>query len=407
MFFGEKRITPQKEDCCGCSACVHVCKKQALTMVSDVEGFLYPMLNSDKCVECGACEKVCPMVNGAKSKNGHPLKILAAQLKDMALLQQSSSGGVFSAIEIEVIRRLGVVYGASFNSKQKLSHIRIDTIEGLNKLRGSKYLQSNLSDCFYDVKKDLKEGKLVYFVGTPCQVAGLKLFLRQDFNTLLTSDIVCHGTPSQKVFDCVITQIELTNKGIVQRYSFRDKSVMGWNCASSSSLIHNLQNGTMKNLTYSASMRAYFKAFIGGHLMRFSCYKCPFATEQRCSDITLADFWGLPRQHFKNFKVLKGVSLVMINTIKGKNFWDAITKNLVVQEEKFENASKTNRNLLHPSKRGDHRDIAYQLAFSNFNKFENLFLGDRPQLDHIKFIFFRFMRRSIIYKIYKFIYSFI
>lgn len=407
MFFGENRVSPQKENCCGCSACIHVCKKQALMMLPDNEGFFYPILDMEKCVECGACEKVCPIRNTEKTKNGEPFRVLAAQLKDIALLQQSSSGGVFSAIGVEIIRRSGVVYGASFNSTQKLSHLRVETIEGLEALRGSKYLQSNLSDCFISIKKDLKEGRWVYFVGTPCQVAGLKLFLRHEYATLLTSDVVCHGTPSQAVFDCVIKQIEKRNKGIVQKYSFRDKSVLGWNCASSSSLIRNSKNGTIKVLQYSSAMRAYFKAFIGGHLMRYSCYQCPFTTEQRCSDITLADFWGLPRQQFKYFNVLKGVSLVMINTVNGESFWNDISKELVVRDENFENASKTNRNLLHSSQKGSYRDVAYPLAFSDFNKFENTFLGKNLQKDHIKFLLNRFIRHSIAYKVYRFIRSII
>ena len=216
-----------KYDCCGCRACEQVCPKQAIVMETDDEGFLYPKIDACKCINCGLCNKVCPIEVGNISVE-HPLAVYAAQYQNNKVLNNSSSGGIFSLIANYVFSKYGVVYGAAFDDDMYLQHIRITDIEELNKLRGSKYVQSDIEDTYKQAKTDLENGALVYFTGTPCQIQGLKLFLRKHYANLLTTDLVCHGTPSYKVFANTLREIEAKKHGRIYSYLFRDKSVGGW-----------------------------------------------------------------------------------------------------------------------------------------------------------------------------------
>jgi len=358
-------LTGNKADCCGCKACEQICAHHTLSLQEDEEGFLYPVLDESVCVNCGLCEKVCPMSYGEEllHENG---KILAAQNKDGKDLSTSSSGGGFVAIAKEILNLGGVVYGAAFEDGPVLCHQRVTTVDDLEKLKGSKYLQSDVRDTYKQVKADLLDNRYVYFVGTPCQIAGLRLFLRKDYEKLLTSDLVCHGTPSNKIFNIVVDHIGQKVKGKLKNYSFRDKRVRGWSCSSSSSWE---KGGREVSLIYSKDMEAYFNAFISGELMRMSCYSCPYARFERCGDITLADYWGV-RQNHPNFpKIGKGVSLLIINSTKGKALLDRIADKFHLEPISKEVAVTSNDNLVRPSVLKPGRKNSYQLIMSDYNQF--------------------------------------
>lgn len=192
-----------KENCCGCYACYNVCPKQCITMKTDNEGFWYPDIDKDKCVNCNLCEKVCPIVNPVQRNESLKLSY-AVQNKDDAVRLSSSSGGMFHLLAESIIKQDGVVYGAGFDKDFSVKHIRINKIEEIQLLQGSKYLQSDIGNIYKQVKKDLKENKQVLFTGTPCQVEGLKSFLGREENNLLTMDFICHGVPSPMIWGGVL-----------------------------------------------------------------------------------------------------------------------------------------------------------------------------------------------------------
>lgn len=358
MFFNG--LSPKKDKCCGCGGCSQICPKNAITMSTDDDGFIMPTVNTDLCIECGLCEKVCPIINGEKVVSREEPTCYGAINKNRSELMSSSSGGIFSVIAEYVLNKGGIIYGAAFDDNMQLSHIGIDRKEDLFKLRGSKYLQSNIKDVFIQIRNNLKEGRLVYFTGTGCQVAGLKCFLRKDFDNLICSDILCHGTPNQQVFDEVIKSLEHKYKGKVVGYDFRDKKINGWSCSSSSSSIE--RNGKVKYIGFDPIMQCYFNAFIKGADYRDVCYKCPFAQDRRSGDITLADFWGA-----ENYLPLKdkraGISAILVNTEKGKALLNEIKEDITLYDAKLDDIKVINKTLIAPTPKPKIRD-------SFFDKFK-------------------------------------
>lgn len=369
-------------DCCGCRACEQVCSHQALCMKPDDEGFLYPVLDSSKCLDCGLCERVCPMINSENVLHDEG-DVYAAQYLMLDELKTSSSGGGFIAIAKYVLVKGGVVYGAAYQGGPIVVHERIDTLEKIEKLKGSKYVQSDTCNSYSLVRKDLRDGRLVYFTGTPCQVAGLKLFLRKDYDNLITSDLVCHGTPSPKIFQNTVSHIEKKIEADFIDYSFRDKKVRGWSCSSSSSYKRHV-NGKVKYLNYSKDMEAYFKAFISGHLMRMNCYHCPFANSHRCGDVTLADFWGVRKkmQDFPNIN--KGVSLLIANGRKGKHLMSELKRNFYIRPVSMEDAIATNTNLRQPTPFSEDRKTSYALALNDYPAFLKKYYEGNYFINYLK-----------------------
>ena len=195
----------EKKDCCGCHACASVCAHRAITMQVDEEGFLYPVIDKDTCVECGLCEQVCPFVNQASTVQ--PLKVYAARSNDEELRRKSSSGGVFTLLAEAVIREGGVVFGAKFDKGWNVVHAWTDALDGLADFRGSKYVQSIIGSTYEEAKHFLRQGRKVLFSGTPCQIAGLKRYLCKDYDNLLTVDVVCHGVPSPLVWKKYLSEV--------------------------------------------------------------------------------------------------------------------------------------------------------------------------------------------------------
>lgn len=381
-----------KSLCCGCRACEQVCSRRAITMQIDEEGFYYPELNFSQCNSCGLCEKVCPISNSFSVLHQES-KVYAVQNLDKETLKKSSSGAVFSVIAQKVLQADGVVYGAAFDEEMILSHIRISDVNDLSKLRGSKYLQSNTGNTFEQTKQDLKQGKQVYYTGTPCQIAGLRLFLRKDYDNLITSDLICHGTPSQKIFSTVLSQIEKEKQAKIVQYSFRDKAINGWSCSSSSSSIKKEEK--TKYLPYNLNMQAYFNAFTAGHLFQRVCYECPFSKAERVGDITLADYWGIRLYHPEFPNINEGVSLVLLNNEKAISFWNTCTDNVFQIESDIKKAQERNTNLREASPYSQEREIAYELAFNQYEIFRTKYLPPKALRHKLRFYIKFFLKTQM------------
>lgn len=327
-------------NCTGCTACCNACTHGAISMTMDKEGFLFPLINNDLCVECHLCEKVCPIVLPHENKNTKQPKAYAMwSLQDRT---KSSSGGAFSAYARMILKNGGIVFGAAFDRDMRLRHIGVETIEDLDDLRGSKYVQSDVNACFGSIKSLLKDGRSVLFCGTPCQVAGLKSFLRKDYDNLLTLDLVCHGVPSVAVFKAYLKKLStrFAGKRKIDGFEFRRRN--SWGKAPAVSL-----SGKLTKI-YGGD-NVYMGAFDRSAIFRNSCYNCPFAKLPRIGDCTIADFWGIGR-HGVPFRhdVQKGVSLVMMNNNKGHSFTDKL-EDIFIEERDLGEALIENHNITHPS----------------------------------------------------------
>lgn len=307
-------LNKRPEECCGCGACAAKCPKQAILMKPDELGFLYPHIDYNKCVDCGICVKTCKFSQDNDGRNHLPLEVYGGRLKDKVEVAKSQSGGAFYAIACKFIESDGVVYGASLLNDLSVKHIRVTTHDELEKLRGSKYIQSNLNGIFHQVKQDLKDNKKILFSGTPCQVSGLKSFVsgERNINMLFTIDLVCHAVPSPKIFDDYVQWIEKKYNKKVLSCNFRDKK-FGWGSHEETFIFAD------KSSVSDSILRKLFYQHL---IVRESCHNCPFSNLNRHSDITVGDYWGWKRIS-TNFCDNKGVSLFLINTEKGDALFNA------------------------------------------------------------------------------------
>lgn len=343
--------TNKKNDCSGCTACMNVCPTSSILMQEDEEGFLYPHINEETCVNCNLCRKVCNWNKPCYDNSREP-KVLAAVLKNKSERQRSTSGGIFYAIAEWIIGKGGIVYGAAFDENLQLKHIGANSMEDVQKIRGSKYLQSQLQYVFKDVKNELELGRWCYFTGTGCQVAGLKAFLRKDYPTLITSDLVCHGVPSQKHFNEHISYMEKRYHDKVVNYQFRDYK-RGEGCE----VCYFLKRKPVINRSYDIS--PYLYAFMYGYINRYSCYNCRYAKVPRQGDITLADFWGID-VFLPDFDNSNGCSLVLLNTEKGGIIWKQIKEKCDYKESVVADAAQFNGNLIRTSEEPEIRKTIYE-----------------------------------------------
>lgn len=243
-----------KAKCSGCHSCMNICPKNCIEMKVDNEGFWYPEVDKEKCIECGLCEKRCPILNDMSVVNDP--KAYACYNKDDRIREESSSGGIFTLLASYIIDNGGIVYGAAFNQNFEVEHIEVTNKEDLSKLRGSKYVQSKLGDTYSKIKEHLNQDKLVYFSGTPCQIDGLLCFLNKRYDNLICQDIVCHGVPSLKVWKHYLKKFDLEKNAII---SFRDKST-GWDSYSFS--IKQKNNSFTELSSQNEYMKVFFKRFM-------------------------------------------------------------------------------------------------------------------------------------------------
>lgn len=320
-----------KDRCCGCTACASVCPKNAIIMKNDASGFAYPEVNSALCVDCGMCKRVCPFECDKAETEKTESSVYAVLNKDEKIRKKSSSGGFFSTLANEIVEKKGAVYGAVFDDDFKVKHIRATDVENIAPMRGSKYVQSDMTGVFPQVKKDLNDGKKVLFAGTGCQVAGLKKYLGKDFENLITVDIVCHGVPSQKHFDGYKAMLEKKYGSELKSFSFRTKKLKGE--------IQDIEAVFKNGKCYSEypDIDEFRCMFSKNYTLRPSCFACPYATDKRIGDITIGDFWGIEKT-MPEFKNPLGNSLVLVSTDKGKKLFDSVKNQLEIRESTIENA---------------------------------------------------------------------
>ncbi len=309
-----------KKHCCGCNACVQICPVNCITPQKDREGFFYPDIDEDKCINCNQCEKVCPMFDTLKSDNSFKETYITYLNNDKIRLQ-SSSGGVFSAVSDEILCSGGVVYGAAFDEEFMVRHIRVDSIEDMYMLRGSKYLQSDIGDTFVQVKADLNNKKTVLYTGTACQIAGLKKFLNKDYDSLYTIDVLCHGVPSPEIWRKYLNELSAAYKSKVVGVNFRKKD-SGWK---KYSVEIEFENGKKYSCVHSNN--PFMKIFLSDICLRPSCHECKYKQLDRPSDITIGDCWGVEKIR-PDMDDDKGTSVVIVHTNKGKEIFERISKTL-------------------------------------------------------------------------------
>lgn len=313
----------EKKNCCGCKACEIICPKNCIEMTVDEEGFWYPIVDKDKCIDCGMCEKSCPILNKASRKKSFDAKVYGAYSNNESIRINSSSGGMFSELAASVFEKNGAVFGCTMNDDFSFAkHIKVENVDDLPKLQGSKYLQSDTNITFKEVKNCLQNGQEVLYSGTPCQIAGLKSFLGDYSNAsnLITVDIICHGVPSPNTWNYYKTNLEKCFNSDMKNVSFRNKSD-GWQ---KYSLLCEFEN--KKEYKKFAGDDLYLRGFVADYYLRPSCYDCQFKGDNIKSDITLADFWGIDKVNPK-FNDDKGISLVVIHSQKGQQIFDEIKDN--------------------------------------------------------------------------------
>lgn len=346
--------TGDKSSCCGCRACEQICPVECISFSTDEEGFLVPSVNRDKCIDCNACARVCPIDNPTEGKM--PVGIFATASSDLATKKKSSSGGVFYLLASNIVAKGGIVVGAALNlEERRLCHTAVDNVDELTALLGSKYIASDTEATFSEVRRHLIEGRKVLFVGTPCQIAGLQGFLRKDYINLYTCDLLCHGVPSQYVFERYIDWLERKYKGKVVSLNFRDKEKYGW----SITLRYDIERrGRIKSHYVPAGLSPYFYGFLRGKFLRESCYHCPYTKLQRTGDLTLADFWGVKELNLSD-DLSSGCSCVLVNTNRGQELFESIRYDLQFEHPvTYEQAYRQNINFKEPCQRPQERDTA-------------------------------------------------
>ncbi len=319
--------------CNGCQVCANVCPKSAISMVDNEKGFKVPKIDKEKCVDCGLCDKKCPVLNKKDAPQNTPIAY-ACYNNNEEIRAKSSSGGVFTLLAEYIIENGGVVVGAAFDDKFLVKHMIVDNSEDLAKLRTSKYLQSDVGFVYKQTKEILATSRLVLFTGTPCQVNGLLHYLGRDYENLYTQDIVCHGVPSPKVWNKYMEYRKAKDGLAPLEINFREK-IRGWN---NYSVCFKYENGAYEN---SPAQDLYMQAFLRDASLRDSCYDCAFKGKSRAVDITLADFWGV-ESVLPELSDNKGISLLMIHTPKGKALFEKITDKIFSKEVDFEKSIAQN-----------------------------------------------------------------
>lgn len=350
-----------KNCCTGCSACKNICPGEAILMVEDAEGFLYPKIDNSKCVHCGLCKNVCPCLKKTDNNNLKSPDCYAAMADD-DIRKLSSSGGAFSILSDYILSKKGYICGCTFDVNElKAKHIIINKKEDLSKLRGSKYVQSDVGFIYKEIKNLLNTGIFVLFCGTPCQVAGLKTFLGKDYETLLTVDILCHGVPSTKVYRKYLNELLQSNDEKIIRVNFRDKA-RGW-----SPVLTNTTTTTTTTTTYSHSQieDPYMQVFLKNISLRKNCTDCRYCSTRRIGDFTIGDFWRID-YFYPKLNDGKGTSLLLVNNEKAAQILTVIKGNFKqIQKIPLKYAITGNKNLYAPHKAHSKRE----LFFDNLEKY--------------------------------------
>lgn len=361
-----------KENCVGCTACVNACPQRCIEIIDDNDGFGYPAFtSSSSCIDCGYCEKVCPILKDEAEEIKVPLAYAAFSRND-TLRMESSSGGVFTELARQIIAKKGVVFGAVYGNMFEIKHRCIDNESDLWELRGAKYSESNLENSFSNILGRLKNGQKVLFSGTPCQVAGLKTFVKKEYDNLYCVDFVCHGVPSPMAWKAYIEYRAKHDADgeFPKAINLRSKST-GWSRYQYS---NEFEYKDGKKCSIPSSDSLFMKLFVGNYISRISCENCMFKGYSRVSDITLGDFWGIwdidPEMDDN-----KGTSVVLIQSEKGQTLWNEISDKIKFKEVTLEQASQQNPSMLTSSKANSNRNIVLdQIREGHIEECEKLFV---------------------------------
>lgn len=348
-----------KMNCVGCHACYSCCPLKCITMEEDSEGFRYPRVDQNVCINCKKCEKVCPVTQKSVIQEFSEVSF-AAYSKDEKIRNSSSSGGIFSAMAQIVLKRGGVVFGAAFDNEFQVHHIKVDSIDNLEKLRGSKYVQSRIENTFKEAKAILESGKEVYFSGTPCQIDGFKNYLGREYNNLITQDIICHGVSAPYVWGKYLDSVRNKMNSEIKQVSFRDK-LLGWR---KYSVKIEGSNGKVEISTFLDN--PMMKAYLRDMCLRPSCYFCPSKGVKRSSDLTLADFWNVS-EFIDDFDDDRGADLVVCHSSKGLRLlheaWSGIVCQEVNMRAAYENIPMNNSPKL-PANRNNFVELLRKSTFT-------------------------------------------
>ena len=332
----------EENQCTGCSACASICPKQCIHMKEDATGFPRPAVDSNRCIKCGLCEKVCPVINVPQPRVESPVAY-AAYSKDTAMRKASSSGGIFTELAQLVLANGGAVFGAAYDEQFNVVHICVEEETKLSRLRGAKYVQSNMGNTLAEVKDRLEKGQQVLFSGTPCQVAGLKGFLQKEYNNLITVDFVCHGVPSPMVWKAYVNYRahQDNSGGLPTSINMRSKET-GWSRYRYSNLFR-YPNGNSYTVRNDESL--FMKLFVGDYISRESCSRCPFKGFSRCSDLTVGDFWGI-WEVGPEMDDNMGTSVILCQSVRGTELLGEISERLITKRVTLEEASRYNNSML-------------------------------------------------------------
>lgn len=354
-----------KTACCACGACLNICPKRAIAMRQDENGFLYPQIDPALCVGCGLCKSVCAY-QCASVASAQP-ETFAAAAGDVDL-SQSASGGLFASLAQAVLTQGGAVYGCAMeqtDGQLAARHICAETPQALARLKGSKYVQSETGRIYQDVQEKLLAGRMVLFSGTPCQVDGLKGFLRKDYGNLFTVDIICHGVPSLQLFRDYLQHAQGKVGGKITGFHFRDKR-FGWKLHGC--MLVEKETGKTEPVYFEPEESSYYQMFLNSYTYRENCYSCPYACSSRPGDVTIGDFWNIDLVHPQYLKEnggqleeKKGISCLVVNSDRGQELLRRFGSGIVMKRSSYEEASRYNAQLTRPSAMRAERDVVLGL----------------------------------------------
>lgn len=358
----------EKIKCSGCWACFNVCPVNAIEMKQDEEGFKYPLIVEEKCIKCSKCEEVCPSLKIVKNSNSIDPKVFAAWSLDKDTRIKSTSGGVFSELAKQVLEDSGYICGAIYNKENMVEHFICNNKEGLDKIRQSKYVQSDVGYVFQVIEKKLKENHKVLFCGTPCECGGLINYLESvgaHIDNLIIVDFICRGSNSPKVYDMFLKELENEYGSKVKKVWFKNKTY-GWNRFST---FIEFENG--KEYLKDRYSDLFIRGYIEKNLyIRPSCSYCLFKGVPRMGDITLGDFWGIEMKDSTK-DTDKGTSVIMLNSLKGEKIFEKIKTRLFFEEKTIDEVSKNNVHLNKSIEQGTERS-EFMKQLNNINVSNNI-----------------------------------
>lgn len=332
-----KNTICEEEKCTGCCTCLNVCPKDCITMEPNEFGHIMPVIDEKKCVHCNLCRKKCPVNNEFTGKES--INAYAVYNLDKEDRKHSSSGGIATIFAREAIRKNGVVFGSVVDEGINIVHKEITNKDGIERLKGSKYVQSYIGESYRKVKEHLENGEKVVFIGTPCQVAGLNQYLGKDYNNLITADIICHGVPPMKYVKEHIDKIKKKINTNITDLTFRGRNDFRFALYSNDKCVY----------SRSREWDLYFRGFLKGLFYRDSCYTCDYANNKRVSDITIGDFWGIGMKKTFNNKDKARISVALTNTEKGEKYLLNLSDEIFLEKRDVMEAVEGNAQLRKPS----------------------------------------------------------